>query len=151
MKLLESLNDKILYHGTSFLYMQSILRIGLKPQPADKYVYFTENKKAAEKYSKAWTAAIFSDLDPDDERNPFKKEFLKEHILEGIILKFKIPINILEIDDYNLDGEPGQYKYEGIFPIKKYMIGKEIKKFNELKNKTELLKNYAYWIGVVRR
>lgn len=143
MKLIEALNkNKTLYHGTALPYLNLILFKGLKPAPYDEYCYLTENKNAAKKYAKAWSAAIIED--DVEKRIPEEKKY------KGVIVKFEIPIKLLEIDDWNVDGEPGQFKYKGILPTK-YLKSYEQILFNDLKNSLELIRNYSFWIGIVRR
>jgi hypothetical protein len=125
---------------------------GLRPKPGNKFVYVTTDIKRAEKYAKAWTAAILTNYKEDKNfRKKFKdSSFSKHEPQEGLILKIRIKKSLLEQDPYNPEGEPNQYRVRDKISISKIKDWKYIKFDDMVKNKTELLTNYSYWIGVAR-
>ena len=134
------------YHGTSAIYTEYIYLNGLKPRQGNKYVYVTTDKDAAEKYSKAWSAAVQTKYNEEDEFKEFSG-FKNHSPDEGLILAIKIEKSKLEDDPYNPDGEPNQFRVPHKIPVSKIKKW-DIKKFNF--NESELLRNYAYWIGIAR-
>lgn len=132
------------YHGTALPLAEKIEDHGINPKPGNKYVYFTTDKKVAEHYAKVWTAWLMEDG---------HKIGLKDVKPVGGILKFSIQNKWLEKDPYS-EHEPNQYRVLGKVldnnVFMKHPIGLEKVEFPELKDKTERLKAYCFWIGIGR-
>lgn len=142
LTLFENFKDKVtVYHGTTDILFSRILSVDkkIKPRSDNKYVYVTTDKKVAERYAKAWTAWAIKEACPALEIEPNYK---------GLIFQIELDKKDLAKDPYS-EKEPNQYRYTGAIPIKN-IVDYERPDFNELKNETALLTNFAFWIGVAR-
>jgi hypothetical protein len=138
----------VLYHGTALPLGERIQAHGVRPKEGNKYVYFTTDRKVAEHYAKAWTAYYVEEAP--------KQLNIKNPKPIGALLTFNIPDDYkwIEKDPYNEEGEPNQYRILGKHLNKDFILKypEKLEKINfpELKDKTELLKAYCYWIGIGR-
>jgi len=137
------------YHGTALPLAEKIIKSsGLAPKPGNKYVYVTTDKKVAETYARAWTAWYMYDAAPELK--------IKNPKPIGGIIKLELPEKYLEEDPYNPEGEPNQYRVRAANVSAVNLFVNKIKPslekidFPKLKDETELLRAYCYWIGIAR-
>ena len=93
------------YHGT---FAQAALLIydeGLRPIRASGYVYVTTDYKAAKRYAWGWTGARIH------ARNEGHNNGAD---MRGAVCVARVKSDRLEVDDYNLEAEPSQYKIKGV-------------------------------------
>lgn len=132
------------YHGTTSDFNGKIGEEGLVSRRSDNYVYVTTDKKVARKYAWAWTGGRLHEA--KELNNPDVYLYVGD---EGMIAVIEIEEDRLEIDDYNLEAEPDQYKVlGGIEPdcIKDL----EYIEFPEFENKENILFAKCFLIGVMR-
>jgi len=74
---------------------------------------------------------------------------------EGVIFTLNVPKNLLKVDDYNLKGEPNQYKVLNSLSPDYIVDAEEIifdvfsdEDFNEEKYNSEILRARAFLVGV---
>ena len=99
-----------IYHGTSAHYLSKIEEEGLVAQRHRSHVYVTTDYEKAKEYSFIWTGGLLH-----EEQRLIQEGELDFPMIEteGIIFTFEVPKKILKVDDYNLEGEPNQYKIAG--------------------------------------
>lgn len=138
------------YHGTSSHYWGKIEDEGLLPQRHRSHVYVTTDYEKAKEYAFIWTGGLIYEEEKNAQEGGY---FMME--TEGVIFTFEVPEEMLKIDDYNLEGEPNQYKVlGGIAP--KYLINAENVFFENIMSdevteeeyKSEILRARALLVGV---
>lgn len=98
----------VVYHGTAMDIAEEITRNGLIPRRSSGYSYVTTDRSVAEKYAWAWTGGRLYEADKLMEQG--EHVFVSE---EGAVIAFEIDTVSLEVDDYNLEKEPNQFKVLG--------------------------------------
>lgn len=97
----------IVYHGTSSHYWSEIEREGLVAQRHRTHVYVTTDYEKAKEYAFIWTGGLLYEQRKLIEQGELEFPMLES---EGVIFTFEVPKDMLKVDDYNLEGEPNQYK-----------------------------------------
>lgn len=132
-----------LYHGTCSALRPGIEREGaLQPKRGNKYVYVTTDYDVAKNYARAWTAWSIENADDITEATGKRPE------PKGIIIELKLDDEFIANDEYNPEGEPNQYTVEGKLYLDDAIVSEV--DFTEFSDRTELMKAYAYWIGIGR-
>lgn len=98
------------YHGTSAYFKRDIEETGLIPQRHRTHVYVTSDYDRAKEYSLIWTGGLIREEERAIELGEKDSFFMDSY---GIIITLDIPEEMLRVDDYNLDGEPDQFKILG--------------------------------------
>lgn len=140
------------YHGTSSHYQDLIESEGLVSQRHRKYVYVTTDYEKAKEYSFIWTGGLL--YEEQKSLNSGEIEFPMIET-EGVIFTLNVPKNLLEVDDYNLEGEPNQYKVLNSLSPNCIVDAEEIifdafsdENFDEEKYNSEILRARALLVGV---
>lgn len=98
------------YHGTSAYFKNNIEEGGLVPQNHRTHVYMTTDYNRAREYSLIWTGGLIREEERANQLGEKDAFFMDTY---GIIITLDIPEDMLKQDDYNLDGEPDQFKVLG--------------------------------------
>lgn len=140
------------YHGTSAHYWDKIEEEGLVAQRHRKHVYVTTDYEKAKDYAFIWTGGLLY-----EEKELLDKGEIEFPMIEteGVIFTFEVPKNLLKIDDYNLEGEPNQYKVLNSLSTDYIVDVEEVifdvfteEDFDEEKYKSEILRARALLVGV---
>lgn len=98
------------YHGTSAYFRCNIEENGLVPQNHRTHVYVTTDYDRAKEYSMIWTGGLIREEERAIELGEKEGFFMDTY---GIIVSLDVPEEMLKLDDYNLEGEPDQFKVLG--------------------------------------
>ncbi len=140
------------YHGTSSHYWDKIEQEGLISQRHRKHVYVTTDYEKAKDYAFIWTGGLLYEEQKSLDTGEIEFPMIET---EGVIFTFEVPKDLLKVDDYNLEGEPNQFKVSKSLSPDYIVDVEEVtfdafndEDFDEEEYNSEILRARALLVGV---